>query len=402
MEIVSAPQVIDLESLLTPIGGEIPPPPDDEQPISEETAPRRNPSGASLRRSQIWDDIKEARRADDNLSQGSWQRELKIADWRKVIELTVAALTTQTKDLQIAVWLVEALIKQHGFAGLRDGVKLVRGFHEKFWETFYPEKDDDDDLEARANSLESMNKQAAFAIKEVALTSGGLNFFKYEESKSFDIPDNFDALDFSEQERFRALQEQANEEKRATGADWRRAKAATTRRFYEEIFLTIAETINEFALLERLVDEKFGSQTPGFGALKKSLDDVRHTVEKITLEKREADPDKADDEPAQNDDVAADARSGDESPELSNGNSRFSTGGAIRSRGEALKELSKVALFFRQTEPHSPVSYLINRAVRFGNMPLESVLKELIKDEAVLSGIKETLGIASEGEPAAD
>ena len=48
------PPVIDLEVLL--------------QPISEE-----NPSGESLRYSGIYDEIAEARRADDDLNQGEWK-----------------------------------------------------------------------------------------------------------------------------------------------------------------------------------------------------------------------------------------------------------------------------------------------------------------------------------------
>jgi type VI secretion system protein ImpA len=58
--------------------------------------------------------------------------------------------------------------------------------------------------------------------------------------------------------------------------------------------------------------------------------------------------------------------------------------------------LAEVADFFRQTEPHSPVSYLVQRAVKWGNMPLESWLQEVVKDESVLSQIRETLGFAEQ------
>ena len=77
------PAVIDIDAML--------------QPISEES-----PSGESLRYSGIYDEINEARRADDNLNQGAWQTELKVADYRTVIDLAVPAITTRSKDLQIA------------------------------------------------------------------------------------------------------------------------------------------------------------------------------------------------------------------------------------------------------------------------------------------------------------
>ena len=67
--------------------------------------------------------------------------------------------------------------------------------------------------------------------------------------------------------------------------------------------------------------------------------------------------------------------------------------GAIQSRADALKRLDAVAEFFHKTEPHSPVSYLVQRAVRWGNMPLENWLQDVIKDETVLYQLRQTLGL---------
>ena len=67
--------------------------------------------------------------------------------------------------------------------------------------------------------------------------------------------------------------------------------------------------------------------------------------------------------------------------------------GAIQSRKDALKRLGEIADFFARTEPHSPVSYLVSRAVKWGNMPLESWLQDVIKDETVLYQLRQTLGI---------
>jgi type VI secretion system protein ImpA len=71
--------------------------------------------------------------------------------------------------------------------------------------------------------------------------------------------------------------------------------------------------------------------------------------------------------------------------------------GAIRGRQEALRRLSEIAEFFQKTEPHSPVSYLVERAVKWGNMPLEQWLQEVIKDSTTLGQVQETLGVKVEG-----
>src|SRR5258707_3186110 len=111
--------------------------------------PGDNPSGASLRYDPLYDKIKEARRRDDNAPQGDWQRERKAADYKQVVKLAGDALGTRTKDLQLAAWLTEALLHQEGFSGLRQGLDLLRGLIENFWDTLYPEIEDGD-VELRA------------------------------------------------------------------------------------------------------------------------------------------------------------------------------------------------------------------------------------------------------------
>ena len=44
-----------------------------------------NPSGRNLRSTPIYDKIREARREDEELPQGAWQIERKLADWPLVI-----------------------------------------------------------------------------------------------------------------------------------------------------------------------------------------------------------------------------------------------------------------------------------------------------------------------------
>lgn len=367
------PPVIDLEALL--------------QPISEE-----NPSGESLQYAGLYDEIREARRADDSLNLGEWQHELKVANYRQVINLAVPALTTQTKDMQVAAWLAEALTKENGFAGLRDSLQLMNGLQENFWETCFPEVDEGDQ-EGRANAIEFMDRQTAQAVQEVPITGGaGLSFNALEEAKRFDIPENIDSLSSEEQEKFGRLRAEAEQFKKTTGEMWRKAKAQSRRAFYETLNLTLDECWESYQTLNRTIEEKFDpKQTPGMGNLKKSLDSVRTAVQKILQEKRVEEPDPSD---AADGNGAGEGEADFDGTVAASGGAMIA-GGAVRSRQEALKRLSEVADFFRRTEPHSPVSYLVQRAVKWGNMPLENWLGEVIKDENVLGQLRETLGVGS-------
>src|SRR5215475_4450521 len=92
-----------------------------------------NPCGKNLRYDPIYDKIKEARREDDELNQGAWQHERKLADWTTVSKLCQEAIATQSKDLQLAAWLTEALLKRESVGGLCQGLGLSQNLVLTFW-----------------------------------------------------------------------------------------------------------------------------------------------------------------------------------------------------------------------------------------------------------------------------
>lgn len=359
------PPVIDLKAIMQPIPGE-------------------NPSGESQRYSGLYDEISEARRADEDLAQGVWQEELKLADYPKVIELAVPALATQSKDLQIASYLSEALCKQHQILGLRDSLKLLSGLQARFWDTLYPEIDEGD-MEARANAIEWMVDQASIAIKEITITQGeGYNYLDWADSKNYDFPENLDLLDSTEKQRIKVLMEKAEREKRCTTETWSKAVSQSRRAFYEDLHIMFTECWEEYNKLNQTIEEKFDpNQMPGLGEIKKSLDLVEIQVNKLLEIKREEEPDEIEEE----EEEGTEGENGASGKKKSDG-----TSSAISNRRDALKRLAELAVYFKKTEPHSPVSYLVTRAVKWGNMPLETWLQDVIKDENVLFQIRQTLG----------
>ncbi len=356
-------------------------------PLSDE-----RPSGESLQYSGLYDEIREARRADDVLEQGDWKRELKVADWDEVVAPAIDALQTKTKDLQIAAWLAEGLTMLHGFAGARDGLKLMKGLHAEFWDTCYPEIDEGD-MEGRANVLSFFDRQLTLALRKAPLTRApgmAFSWLEWNESRAFDIPESIiGPLDAESLTRLADLKRQATEENKTSGEDFRKAKASTPKSYYEDASKTLAQAWDEFQGLDRVMDEKFGRQTPGLSELKKGIEEVRRVVDGILKEKRALEPD-----------APAAGAEGEEAGAGGGGAVYRVAGpsGPIRGRGDALAKLGEVAEFFRQTEPHSPVSYLVQRAITWGQMPLETWLADVIKDASVLEGIKETLGIRPQSE----
>jgi type VI secretion system protein ImpA len=362
------PPVIDIDALL--------------QPISDDS-----PSGEGMRYSGLYDEISEARRADKAVTQGDWQTDIKVADYRKVLELAVPALTNQTKDIQVAIWLTEALVKLHGFAGFRDGVRLVTQLQENFWDTLHPVIEDGD-MEGRANAISWLDAQGSTFIQGVALTSAaGYGYSDWVDAKRFDIPENIEALGADEQEKFRDLKAQVDREGRVTADKWRSAVAQTRRQFCEQNSFTIAECIEALSALDSVNEDRYErNQMPGLSKIRKALEQVKDQAEKL-LELKRAE------EPMVEDSYVETAS---ETSNESNGSGTSGVAsGPIRNRAEALKRLAEIASFFQRTEPHSPVFYLIQRAVKWGNMPFETWLQDVVKDENVLHQIRETLGINS-------
>ena len=357
---MGSPEILDFASLLKPIAGEF-------------------PAGASVRYEGVYDAIQEARREDDALPMGEWQREFKLADWRAVINLSAEAIAEKSKDLQIGAWLVEALVKGHGFAGLRDGLRLLRELQEHFWDGLFPEADDGD-LDFRAGPLSWLNEKLPASIHEITMTEGegAYNWNHWDESRMVDNlgRQNPEAM------------EAAIAEGKITGEQFDKAVQGTPRDFYENLFEDLNQTREELTRLEKTVDQRFSPHPPSMIKIRNSLDDCHGVVQGILKRKREQDPNYKTNEQA--------AADGDVSGAASDAASRPTAvgwAGEPRSREEAFQRLGVLAAYLKRVEPQHPVSYLLERAVSWTKMPLEQWLGEVISNQDVLNQLRETLGI---------
>lgn len=357
--------VLDFTALLAPLPGD-------------------NPTGESLRYSGVYDAIQEARRAEDDLPMGDWQREVKTADWSNVIALTTDALVNKSKDLQIAVWLTEALVNQFEFAGLRDGLRLLRELQEKFWDKLYPEIEDGD-LEFRAGPLEWLNQKLPVCIRDISLTAGEQSYGwrHWEESR---LVDNLgrqspDAM------------ATAIAEGKITGEQFEKEVSATPRSFYESLFADLNQSREELGKLEQVVDQNFGRNAPSLLTIRKAVEDCQGVVQSLLKVKKEQDPSYQPESVDGNSGETATAARNEGSP--MSGSSEIAWSAEPRNREEAFQRLALIAMYLKRVEPQHPVSYLLERAVRWTKMPLEEWLGEVIHSDEVLAHLRDTLGIKS-------
>jgi type VI secretion system protein ImpA len=308
------------------------------QPIAGE-----NPSGADLRYDVRLDAIKEARR-EENLPGA----ERKLADWGAVVSTTSQLLAKETKDLQLAAWLTEALMRKQGFGGLATGLVVLTGLVEQFWETVYPELEDGD-AELRASPLEWVGGKLAVPVRLTPLY-GGLSVADLEAARS--IPTEEEAKEEREKMEARTAAIDAG---RPTPEAVEEATAALNKVQVRALLADLATCAEELTRLDTVCDERFGDVAPSFVPLRTSLDEPRRVLQAVLTQKLETDPDPVGEEPgAEGGEVVAEA-DGPLTPEPV-------------SAADAAARVAAVTKWMRQKDATNPAPYLILRGFRWGEL----------------------------------
>jgi len=85
-------------------------------------------------------------------------------DWQKVVKIGLGALESQTKDIQIAAYVSEALTWLQGLDGLRQGLLLFQALQDAFWPTLFPSRESETDLGGRMAPYEFMDEMLPRAV----------------------------------------------------------------------------------------------------------------------------------------------------------------------------------------------------------------------------------------------
>ncbi len=351
-------------------------------PISEE-----NPAGEYLRYEGTYDRISAARREDDpTLTQGIYKTELKRADWKEVERTCLEALANRSKDIQIAAWLMEAWLRLRGFAGARDGLRLLLALSEKFWPVLHPQPSRDNP-EQRVGTFEWINEKLSLQLKLIPVTS----------PESGDAP----AYSFADWQMAGYQEQVARQNPNApptpetaaqvTLARFQSSAMLTATQSYLQLYDELDTTAGACLALDDLLEEKLGAQSPGLRRFAETLGDIQRLVGDI-LHARPAEAELALAEAGTHLAAAADPTE-DDAP----GAEMWSTH-PIRSRAEAYRRLSEAAEYLLRTEPHSPTPYLVRRAVEWGSMNLFDLMRQIVRNDGEMQEIDRLLRLTNREE----
>jgi type VI secretion system protein ImpA len=315
------------------------------------------PCGEDLAFSPELDAIVQARKADDpTIEQGAWVTTLKEADWKFVTKRCALLIETRSKDLQLAVWLAEASAKTGGLRLLGDALLVIGGLCERFWEDVYPQADEDG-FERRIGNLCWLAARVPQLVTECPVTEGA-------------------AISMRDIGAARAHGAEAI-------ANVEAARGRTSKAFQEALLDDCNHCLAALGALDKAVDARIEADGPSFSGARTALQDLAHFVT-----------------PAVSSAVVAPVATG-RTAAATGGVVPATAGmpafaGAFTGRAQALAQLRAVADYFRQTEPHSPVAYLADKAAVWGEQPLHLWLKTVVKDAGALAHVEEMLGIVKE------
>src|SRR5437763_3202623 len=247
MGVDNIPEGFDLAALLAPIS--------EEAPAGADVRTDYSPDSLYYR---LRDARAEARAAERAIEGGEAPDTGPPPQWRTVGELAYEATATQSKDLEIAAWLTEALLRSDGLAGFTAGVRLMTGLVENFWDDLFP-LPDEDGVATRVAPLAGLNGVSGAGsltqpLAKVTLfqrpDGGLLQLWQYQQS--FELAGIDDEARRQQRIEAGALPfETIENEARAAGHDWFMALQAEA-----------AEAAAAWRTLGEALDGRVGADAP--------------------------------------------------------------------------------------------------------------------------------------------
>jgi type VI secretion system protein ImpA len=254
---VSSPgSIADVDAILLPVDGSA-------------------PAGPNLKYQPVFDEIKAARRLAE-------ADPAELAPWKKVAELVVKA-TSRSKDLQLAIWLLEAFARIDGFRGTSTGLVVVRRLLQDFWESVHPQLDleDPDPVGYRRALLYWLDDRLPQILKATPLTG----------------PPSFYGL-----VHYEVTQKTGDEKKALLDEGWPsyekfdESLQATTTAALDGALADLLACEAELAALQAVVDQRFNGVAAGqervepikFVAVREVFETARWLIER-PLKKRRSD-----------------------------------------------------------------------------------------------------------------
>jgi len=358
-------ETADFEAILAPLAG--------DQPTGVDLRQDFAPTSVYFRLRDARAQARDAERQAD--TQGS--DEGVQALWRPVAAMAIDALKSNSKDLELATWLTEALVRMTGLRGLLAGASVIGGLVERHWDGLFP-MPDEGGLETRVAAVAGLSGQGTDGtlmqpLRKVALflRPDGSPFSVWQYQAALELSGITDPVRRAQRIDSGVLPfEDVEKEARLAGAAHWSAQREV-----------ISETLAAWKEMERAFDEKAGPASPAANRVRELLEFVLETCSRF------APPDAVDG-------AAQATGTAETTASMARGApGAAATPGAITGREQALLQLTEIAAWFRRNEPGSPIGFTLDEAVRRARLGWPDLVAELVADETARHALLTSVGI---------
>ena len=298
--------------------------------------------------------------------------------WKIVRDLAIQVLTEGGKDIEIAAWLAESLVRSDGLDGLTISARLLQGLIERFWnDGVYPALDEDGP-ETRLAAIAGLSGAGSDGtllqpLRRMVLLERAdgapVTFWQFEQSREVST-----------------LGDAARKAQRlAAGVlpldELESLARGTGRPAMETLGRQTIDAIAAWAGLEAALANVVPA---GAAPSMRRLHDLLAVLRRITAPFVTATPPQA-------------AGSGDaappDAPAAATEAAITAAAPAPPNRDALLDDVLRIAALFRATEPNSPLAYTLADAVRRARLPWPELLQEMLPDPAARGAVLSSFGI---------
>jgi type VI secretion system protein ImpA len=354
-------ETADFEAILAPLPG--------DQPTGVDLRQDFSPTSIYFRLRDARAQARDAERLAD--SQGGDEGQPTL--WRPVVTMAIGALKSSSKDLEVATWLTEGLVRIAGVRGLMAGASVMTGLVERYWDSLFP-MPDEGGMESRVAAVAGLSGQGADGTLMQPLRKASL--FQRPDGTPFSLWQYQAAVELSSitdpERRAQRIdsgvvpfEEVEKEARRAGAAHWSAQRDVVTR------------ALASWKAMESAFDEKAGQASPAASRVRELLEVVLETC------RRFAPPDTAE----------GDGGSMTTNETAGNGAAVAAKPSTISGREEALRQLTEIAAWFKRNEPSSPIGFTLDEAVRRARLGWPELVAELVSDETARHSLLTSAGI---------
>ncbi|MFT6903804.1 MAG: type VI secretion system protein ImpA [Oleiphilaceae bacterium] len=289
--------------------------------------------------------------------------------WSKVGEVS-RKIFKATKDLRVACYLTQSLMKKSSFVGLAEGLDLIKGLLDDYWEEVHPQLiiDGDDDPDYRLNAISYLGYGSFLN------SLSNINVVESKGVGSYTVKNYRTALSGAVDANGNAAQPELS---LITAAFMDVGPEVT-----QGLRTAVSESLDSAQLILAVFSEKLSAHpTPVLDPLVADLKAIIGFYDEILAEQGVGSAQESEDGQSESGDIEA-VQSSTKAP----GNP-----GEINSREDVIKQIDMICKYYEKNEPSSPVPLLLNRAKKLVSMDFMDILKD-VSPEAV-QGILALAGI---------